>query len=182
MTVTRTAMTLTELRDAGLLRERIVEVYGQVLCHGADCATWDRAMRLVRRLARLTGGNVETIVKDIQQDYINLACGEEIESGALKFFKQIVNHLHVDAGLTNASVIPSGGGLVVAVPCGRFILCFDSGDATWSAEVYENVERGEFLREDLDIATNDLVTDDPADAARVITIAALKFDQEFCKL
>src|SRR5580692_12623058 len=102
-------MTLTELRDAGLLRERIVEVYGQALCHGADCSTFDRAMRLVRRLARLTGGNIEAIVKDIQQDYINLACGEEVESSSLKFFKQIVNHLHVDAGLTNASVIPSGG-------------------------------------------------------------------------
>ena len=63
-------MTITEMRDAGLLRARITEVYGQVLTFGGSAPTYFHAMRLVRRLARLAGLSLATVMSDIQSDVL----------------------------------------------------------------------------------------------------------------
>lgn len=69
MEFTRTAMTITEMRDAGLLRERVAKVYGQVLTFGGSDAAWFHAMRLVRRLARMTAQSIDAVLFDIRADY-----------------------------------------------------------------------------------------------------------------
>jgi hypothetical protein len=69
MEANRTAMTITEMRDAGLLRERVAKVYGQALTFGGNPETYFRAMRLVRRLARMTSQSIDTVLTDVRADY-----------------------------------------------------------------------------------------------------------------
>jgi hypothetical protein len=55
--------------DALELRIETASRYGQVLTYGGCCSQMSRAMRRVKRLARVAGLSVEQVVADVQEDY-----------------------------------------------------------------------------------------------------------------
>jgi len=68
--MTRIRYTLQVSNDAGLLREYIAHEYGQALfLGGCIYSVYSNAMRLVRRLARLAGLSVESVLADLRADF-----------------------------------------------------------------------------------------------------------------
>ena len=61
--------------DAGLLREYIAERYGAILSFGGDGHTYHLAMCLAKRLARMTGIDLEEIIAAIRSDYEAMEAG-----------------------------------------------------------------------------------------------------------
>jgi hypothetical protein len=59
---------LLYMRNAPLLRKHIVRVYGGALINGGDTAIYRHAMRLVRRLALLSGQTIEQALSDLRSD------------------------------------------------------------------------------------------------------------------
>lgn len=65
----RKPFTITTMFDAGLLREYVAANYGHVLTGGGNSSTYLHAMRLVQRLAGLTGQEMLDVLDDLQADY-----------------------------------------------------------------------------------------------------------------
>lgn len=69
----KAAHTLKELNeimsDAGLYREYVAVRFGQVLTHGGHFMTMDRAMRHVKRIAKMTGLTVYDVLDGVRSDY-----------------------------------------------------------------------------------------------------------------
>lgn len=55
--------------DAGLFRQFMVQRHGATLTYGGMQGQMERAMRLVKQLARVAGLTVEKVLADIQADY-----------------------------------------------------------------------------------------------------------------
>ncbi len=125
---------------------------------------------------------------DIKDDMLKLAAGyfgEDIENGEDREadFDQVVDHLRTDAGITDAEVESTGGGIdVIKVPCGRWTLYFGTAADMWGASVYERVEGGKFP-DDEEITTDEVWTTvssfetDPTAVALAIVEAAMQFDR-----
>ncbi|KKK88181.1 hypothetical protein LCGC14_2745760 [marine sediment metagenome] len=66
-------MTLTRhieiFNDAGLLREYTAIKYGQSLTYGGSPGTYFAGMKLIRRLVRMTGQSIESVLIDVRNDY-----------------------------------------------------------------------------------------------------------------
>jgi hypothetical protein len=97
-------------------------------------------------------------------------------------FQQVVDHLKTDAGITDATVESTGGGIdVIKVPCGRWSLYFGTAAEVWGASVYEKTD-GQFP-DDEEITDDQVWTDvssdeaDPSAVALAITMAAMQFDR-----
>jgi hypothetical protein len=65
----RVAFTRSTFTDAGLLREYIAGNYGSVLTCGGSAEIYFRALRLVKRLAHMTGIAFEEVFAEIRADY-----------------------------------------------------------------------------------------------------------------
>lgn len=58
--------------DAGLLREYLVKNYGKYFEFGGSAKTYFHAVKIARRLAKMTGQNIEQVIDDIRADYREL--------------------------------------------------------------------------------------------------------------
>lgn len=58
--------------DAGYLREYIARRFGNILIHGGMGDTYFRAMKLVKRIAGLTGLTQKQILKQVKTDVAHL--------------------------------------------------------------------------------------------------------------
>jgi hypothetical protein len=56
--------------DAGLFRQFLAQRHGGTLTYGGMQGSMERAMRLVKQLARITGLSVAQVVADVQADYV----------------------------------------------------------------------------------------------------------------
>lgn len=91
--------------------------------------------------------------------------------------------MKTDAGLTNAEVVATGGGIdCVRIPCGRYVLYFGTAAEMWGASVYV-VKGGEEVWGDDCFEVWTSVPSDELDASAValgITKAVMDFDQKYC--
>ena len=89
-------------------------------------------------------------------------------------FEKVAEHLRVDAGLTDAEVVATGGNIdCVVVHCGTYELFFGTSAEMWGASVYKDDEY-----KDEEIWTEcPSAEKDASKVALAITEAATKFDQ-----
>jgi len=124
---------------------------------------------------------------DIKGDLLKVAAGyfqEDIEGGEDREadFQQVVNHLKTDAGITDATVESTGGGIdVIKVPCGVYTLYFGTAADMWGASAYK--KGGGQFPDDEEIMDAPVWTTvssyetDPSAVALAITQAAMDFDR-----
>jgi hypothetical protein len=89
-------------------------------------------------------------------------------------FNAIIEHLKVDAGLTNAYVEYMGGGILcIWIPCGKFHLVFGTANETWGADVYKDDEFQDGWSLNLTCPSDE---SDPSAVALALAIATHEFD------
>lgn len=67
--MTSPRLTSQTFKDAGLLREYVAAAYGATLAFGGSSESMRRALRLCRRLSRMTGIPEAQVHADIRADY-----------------------------------------------------------------------------------------------------------------
>jgi hypothetical protein len=93
------------------------------------------------------------------------------------FFELVVSHLQTDAGLTNAYLEQTGGGIeCIVIPCGDHLLYFGTANETWDADIWlSDGRKAEFLDRFLHTeCPSD--SQDASEVALALTKAAMEFD------
>lgn len=115
---------------------------------------------------------------DIKDDLLKVAAGHFDEGTQDEAdFQQVVDHLHTDAGITDAEVHASGGNIdVIRVPCGAYVLYYGTAAEMWGASVYKIINGDEEHEGDIwtEMSSNET---DPSAVALAITQSAMDFDR-----
>ncbi|MGA8344030.1 MAG: hypothetical protein ABR881_30855 [Candidatus Sulfotelmatobacter sp.] len=100
-------------------------------------------------------------------------------------FDEVVSHLKADAGLTNAEVVATGGGIdCIRIPCGKYVLYFGTAAGTWGTDVYALVNGEEVCTDEganFNVWTGVPSEEPDANAVALgIAQAVMEFDRKYC--